>query len=262
MSNERSTADTAPDSDATAQPDATPYDRIARLYDPWSRSVVEDVAFYVAEARKAAGRAGAAPGSPIVELGVGTGRVAIPVAQAGVPVIGVDSSAGMLEVCRQRAEAAGVAALLDLRLGDLRDPPVDERVPLVTCPFRAFLHLADEAERLRALERARELLLPGGLLAFDVFAPAPDDIEDTHGRWIEREPGIWERATWDEDARRLTLDVRGPEGEAELSLTWASAEDWRSLLERAGYAIEACYGWFDRRPYAGGEDSIWLARPG
>ena len=83
-----------------------------------------------------------------------------------------------------------------------------ERVALVMCPFRAYLHLSDDAERLDALRAARGLLVPGGLLAFDVFAPSPEDVEETHGRWIEREPGIWERAHWDEGARRLALDVR------------------------------------------------------
>jgi SAM-dependent methyltransferase len=197
----------------------------------------------------------------VVELGVGTGRIAVPIALAGVPVIGVDTSAGMLAVCRTRAEEAGVADLLDLRIGDFRTPPVRERVPLVICPFRAYLHLPDDdRERLAALEAARELLLPGGLLAFDVFAPSPEDVEETHGRWLEREPGIWERATWDEDARRLTLDVRGPETQTQLNLAWLSVGEWESLLERAGFEVEACYGWFDRRPYDGGEDSIWLAR--
>src|SRR5207247_7917914 len=103
---------------------ATPYDRIAGLYDPWSRSVTEDIPFYVAEAREA--------GGPVVELGVGTGRIAVPTAQAGIRVIGVDDSRGMLDVCRARADRAGVADLLALRLGDLRDPPVSERVRLVT----------------------------------------------------------------------------------------------------------------------------------
>ncbi len=238
------------------------YDRIAGIYDPWSRSVVEDIAFYVAEARKAAGRTGAGPGSPVVELGVGTGRIAVPVAEAGVPVIGVDSSAAMLEICRARAEAAGVASRVDLRIGDLRDPPVGERVPLVLCPFRAYLHLTDGEERLTALRAARDLLLPGGLLAFDVFTPSAADVEETHARWIEREPGIWERADWDESARRLTLGVRGPEPETETTMTlaWISPAEWRELLESAGFAVEACYGWFDRRPYTGGEDTVWLAR--
>ena len=237
------------------------YDRIAPLYDPWSRSVVEDVAFYVAEAKKAAARAGVPPDTPVVELGVGTGRIAVPVAEAGVRLIGVDTSPGMLEVCRARAEAADVADRIDLRLGDFRSPPVTERVALVMCPFRAYLHLPDDdAHRLDALRAARELLVPGGLLAFDVFAPSAEDVEETHGRWIEREPGIWERARWDEDARRLTLDVRSDESETTLDLTWISAADWRRLLGRAGFEVEACYGWFDRRPYEGGEDSIWLAR--
>jgi SAM-dependent methyltransferase len=214
--------------------------------------VVEDIAFYVTEARKARGT--------IVELGVGTGRIAVPTAQAGVRVIGVDSSAAMLEVCRARAEEAGVADLLDLRLGDLRHPPVDEHVPLVTCPFRAFLHLADDEERLEGLGAARELLDDDGRLVFDVFTPSRDDIEETHARWLEREPGIWERADWDEGERRLTLSVRGSEGEGTMTLAWLSVPEWRTLLERAGFRVEACYGWFDRRPYAGGEDSVWIAR--
>ncbi len=230
----------------------TAYDAIARLYDPWSRSVTEDVEFYVDLAREA--------GGPVVELGVGTGRIALPTAAAGIPVIGVDSSPGMLEVCRAEAEAAGVAHLLDLRVGDLREPPVAERVQLVTCPFRAYLHLADDVERLRALRAARELLLPGGLLAFDVFEPGSEDVEETHARWLEREPGIFERADWDTGARTLTLSVRGDSGGTTMVLSWISPLEWRALLERAGFEVEACYGWFDRRPHAGGEDSVWLAR--
>jgi SAM-dependent methyltransferase len=228
------------------------YDAIAELYDPWSRTVTEDVDFYVAEARK--GR------STVVELGIGTGRIAIPVALAGVPVIGVDSSAGMLDVCRRRAQAAGVEHLLDLRLGDLRDPPVSERVRLVISPFRALLHLETDAERRQALAAVLGLLEPGGRFVFDVFAPSAEDVEETHDRWLEREPGIWERARWDLENRVLTLDVRSRESKASMRLAWLPADGWRALLEEAGFAIVACYGWFDLRPYAGGEDSIWLAR--
>ena len=104
------------------------YDEIAAFYDPWSRSVTEDVGLYVDEAL--------ASGGPVVELAVGTGRIAVPIARAEIDVIGVDSSPGMLAVARAAAEAAGVADRIDLRLGDLRDPPVAERVPLVICPFR------------------------------------------------------------------------------------------------------------------------------
>ena len=111
------------------------YDRIARIYDPWSRSVTEDVDLYVEEAL--------ASGGPVVELAVGTGRIAVPIAKAGIGVIGVDQSPRMLSMARDYAEREGVASLVDLRVGDLRDPPVDERVPLVTIPFRSLLHMAD-----------------------------------------------------------------------------------------------------------------------
>jgi SAM-dependent methyltransferase len=228
------------------------YDGIARLYDAWSTGVVEDISFYVDEAL--------ASGGPVVELGVGTGRIAIPIAMAGVHVIGVDSSAGMLEVCAEAARAAGVDERLDLRQGDILRPPVDERVPLVTCPFRAYLHLGSDEERLAALAAARELLLPGGRLVFDVFAPSAEDIEETDGRWIEREPGILERADWDSNAQTLTLSVRGESGESSMTLWWLEPQRWQALLAESGFVVEACYGWFDRRPYEGGEDSVWVAR--
>jgi SAM-dependent methyltransferase len=228
------------------------YDEIARLYDPWSVSVTEDVGFYVSEARRVA--------PPVVELGVGTGRIAVPIAAEGIRVIGVDSSPGMIEVCRERAEMAGVADLIDLRVGDLRAPPVAERVELVVCPFRSFLHLHTDEERLAGLGAARELLVDGGRLIFDVFAPGNDDIAETHGRWLEREPGIFERADWDTGSRTLTLSVRGPNGETTMVLAWLSADEWRELLERAGFEVDALYGWFDRRPFRGGEDQVWIAR--
>jgi len=211
---------------------------------------VEDVAFYLEEARRS--------GGPVVELGVGTGRIAVPLGADGIRVIGVDSSRAMLEVCARRAALAGVT--LDLRVGDLREPPVTERVPLVICPFRSLLHMHTDEDRLGVLGAAYDLLLPGGRFVFDVFTPDADDIAQTQGRWLEREPGIFEHAVWDESARTLTLTVRGDERETTMALAWLSPDEWRGLLEQAGFEIEACYGWFDRTPYRGREDTVWVTR--
>src|SRR5689334_23711198 len=110
----------------------------ARRYEKWSAHMTEDVAFYVGLAREADG--------PLVELAVGNGRVAIPVAQAtGRTVIGIDSSPAMLAHARDAAAAAGVQ--LDLREGDMRDLALDEPAALVYCPFRALLHLPSWADR-------------------------------------------------------------------------------------------------------------------
>jgi SAM-dependent methyltransferase len=228
------------------------YDEIARIYDPWSRSVTEDVEFYVDQAL--------ASGGPVVELAVGTGRIAVPIASAGIRVIGVDASPGMLEIARASAEAAGVADLVDLRLGDLRKPPVSERVPLALCPFRSLLHMETEQEKLRALRAAHDVLEPGGRFVFDVFAPSREDIEETDGRWLEREPGIFERADWDEASRTLSLSVRSGEIGTSFGLHWLSAPEWLRLLDEAELEVEALYGWFDLRPHTDEEDLIFVTR--
>jgi len=226
------------------------YDRIARLYDPWSVSVVEDVSFYLERARRSVG--------PVVELGVGTGRIAVPLAADGIEVIGVDTSEGMLAVARERAELAGVE--VDLRYGDLRDPPVEGPVPIVLAPFRSLLHMETEADRIAAVRAVHRLLEPGGRFVFDVFNPGREDIAETHGRWLEREPGIFERADWNERTRTLILRVRGEGMETELSLAWISVGEWRELLGAEGFVVEGLYGWFDETPWAGHEDAIFVCR--
>src|SRR6266542_4767091 len=132
----------------------------ANRYDEWSAPMTADVAFYVELARNADG--------PLVELAVGNGRVAIPVAQAtGRPVIGIDSSPAMLEQARARAAEAGVE--LDLREGDMRDFALDEPAALIYCPFRALLHLPPWADRRRTFERVAASLRPDGRFAWNVF---------------------------------------------------------------------------------------------
>ena len=231
----------------------TLYDRIAAFYDPWSRSVTEDVGFYVDHAL--------ASGGPVVELAVGTGRIAVPIAEAGISVIGVDSSPEMLAVARTAAAAAGVTERIDLRVGDLREPPVSERVPLVICPFRSLLHMETEDEKLRALRAAHQLLEPDGRFVFDVFSPIPEDIEETDGRWLERESGIFERAEWDEGARTLSLSVRsGDDVATTFGLHWLSAPEWLRILDETDFEVETLYGWFDLRPYDGDEDMVFACR--
>jgi SAM-dependent methyltransferase len=121
-------------------------------YDKWSAQMTADVAFYVELARTADG--------PLVELAIGNGRVAIPVAQAtGRRVIGIDTSPAMLAQARGRAAGAGVD--LDLREGDMRDLALDEPAALIYCPFRALLHLPTWTDRRRTF-RTGSRFAPAG----------------------------------------------------------------------------------------------------
>ena len=136
-------------------------EQFASRYDEWSAGMTEDVSFYVSLAADSHG--------PLVELAVGGGRVAIPVALAtGKTVIGIDSSPAMLAQARTAAAAAGVS--LDLREGDVRDLELDEPAGLIYCPFRALLHLRTWADRRRVFERVADSLRVGGRFAWNAFA--------------------------------------------------------------------------------------------
>jgi SAM-dependent methyltransferase len=229
---------------------ADPYGALGTAYDAWCRSVTEDIGFYVELA--------IASGGPVLEVGVGSGRVAVPVALAGIEVVGVDISDDMLDLAW--AKALPHRAPLRLVHGDMRCLPDLGTFRLVTVPFRALLHLRDDAERLAVLTSLRDRLRPGGTLAFDVFHPDRVDIEETHGRWLEREPGIHERADWRPEERSLTLSVRTRGREAAMELWWAEARTWARLLAQAGFEDVRSYGGFGGAPLRiDSPDSVWVA---
>jgi SAM-dependent methyltransferase len=223
------------------------YKGFAAVYDRWAADRTEDIPFYVDLARDADG--------PVVELAVGTGRVAIPVAQAiGRRVIGIDRSPAMLEKARAAAEEAGVE--LDLRLGDMREFSLEEPAMLVYCPFRSLMHLPTWADKRRAFERVSAALLPGGLFAWDVFCFDFLIAARVDGRHQDKPVPHTVRQVVHESRTDIELDS----GDA-ISLWWATKNEWLGLSDVAGLKVEALYGGFDRRPF--GEESrdfVWVAR--
>jgi ubiquinone/menaquinone biosynthesis C-methylase UbiE len=247
-----------------------PYEGWADVYDVWT-STTDDVGFYTELAREA--------GGPVVELGVGNGRVAIPVALADVEVIGVDVSVSMLSIGRKRAAEAGVAHLITWISDDMRTFALDEPVQLVMFPARGFLHLLTAQDQLAALARAREALAPGGRVVLDAFLPRPEIMAAREG--IRTHKGSWAS----DDGRRCELDeiltydaatqrvyMRGIVDELEgdrvvktrelqTELRWIGRYEMEHLLARAGFVVEALYGWFDRRPlHERSTEMIWIAR--
>ncbi len=227
---------------------ASSYDAFAPIYDAWSAHMTEDVAFYVSLAREADG--------PIIELAVGNGRVAVPVAQAtGKRVIGIDSSPAMLAGARERAAAGGVA--LDLREGDLRDFALDEAAALVYCPFRSLLHLPTWADRRRVFERVAASLEPGGRFAWNAFVFDPRISAANDGVWSEQ-GGVRHRV--DFVAADNRIDVTLESGDR-ISLWWATRSEWEGLIDVAGLKAEALYGGFEREPFdESAREFVWVAR--
>jgi SAM-dependent methyltransferase len=224
-----------------AAPGGEAYEQLGPLYDRWCAGVDHDIAFYVLACEGAAG--------PIIELGAGSGRISVELARHGHRVIALDAAPAMLAQAERRARRYDVAGLLETVVGDLRDPPADlPRSECVIAPFRTFMHLAGDAERLQALTAAASLLTPGGQFVFDVFEPTAADIRVTHDRWIARREGISERPLWDAEERRLALDVRLPGRVVSMTLEWRSAEEWRALCAAAGLDVISAQSGFDGTP--------------
>ena len=207
----------------------------ADRYEEWSADMTADVAFYVRLAREADG--------PLVELAIGNGRVAIPVAHAtGQRVIGIDSSSAMLQQARTRAAAAGVE--LDLREGDMRDLALDETAGLIYCPFRALLHLPTWADRRCTFERVAALLRPGGRFAWNAFAFDHRIAARVDGEHQDEPVPHTIRYAVGENRIDILLD-----GGAKSSLWWATKNEWLGLLDVAGLELEALYGGFAGEPF-------------
>jgi SAM-dependent methyltransferase len=218
-----------------AAPGGEPYERLGPLYDRWCAGVDHDVPFYVLACEGVTG--------PIVELGAGSGRIAVELARHGHRVIALDAAPAMLAQAERRARRYGVA--VEIVLGDLREPPELPPSDRVIAPFRTFMHLTGDDECRRALNAAAGLLAEGGQFVFDVFEPSAADIRATHDRWIARREGISERPLWDAAERRLELEVRLPGRVVSMTLEWRSAAEWRKLCAEAGLEVIAAYAGFE-----------------
>lgn len=219
----------------------------AEDYEEWSAPMRADVDFYVDLASEADG--------PIVELAVGNGRVAIPVAQAtGRRVIGVDTSPAMLEQARQRATAAGVE--LDLREADVRDLELEEPASLIYCPFRSLLHLPTWADRRRTFERVAASLRPTGRFAWNAFAFDHRVATGLDRQHSEQPVPHTIRYVVGDNRIDILLDTG-----ARSSLWWATKNEWLGLIDVAGLEVEALYGDFAREPFTdNSREYVFVAR--
>lgn len=241
------------------------YDAFAQYYDhvPIYRQR-EDVGYFVELARRARG--------PVLEVACGTGRVLLPCARAGVAMVGLDLSEGMLARCREKLarEPAEVQARVELRQADMRDFELDRTFDLITVPFRGFQHLLTVEDQRRALGNIRRHLGDGGRFVLDLFNPSMPFLGDE--RWLKT-PMV-EPAFDLPDGRRavrsyrivkrdyfnqlqdveFTFEVTGPDGvvvrQSDVYPTrYLFRFEAEHLLVREGFAIEALYGGYDRSPY-------------
>ena len=231
----------------------------AAYYTKTYRKRKDDVAFYVGLAERH-GR--------MLEYGVGNGRLALPAAQAGAQVTGVDHSRPMLDDFKRRLAALPklVRSRVTLKRGDMRSLRLGQRFPLVTCPFNAFLHLYERRDVERFLARVREHLAPKGVFVFDVSNPnAHELVRDPNRayfcpRFRYPRTGDMVRYTerFDYDQARQILFVTMeflPQGKEHESWVTPLAhrqfypQELEALLHYNGFSVEEMWGDYKRTKF-------------
>jgi SAM-dependent methyltransferase len=233
--------------------------RDPRYYDHVYRSYRPDVAFYVREAERS--------GGPVLELGVGTGRIAIAIASAEVDLVGVDISAGMLARARERIEKRPlrVRERIELHEGDMRSFELGRRFPLVIAPFNVMQHLYEDEDVRGTLSSVRRHLKSGGVFAFDVLMPDPRALARDPARFYKCRTTIHPKdgkrydyaEAFDYDHARqiqtVTMRFTDPDDAervffSRLSQRQIFPRELRTLLETSGFEILSHDGGYDGEP--------------
>jgi SAM-dependent methyltransferase len=220
-------------------------------------------------------------GGPVLELGAGTGRITLPLAQDGITVHALDADAGMLEalggkLSRQPGEVRERVTIVE---ADMRSFDLPQRFALVIAPFRAFLHNVSDQDQIACLARVRAHLRPGGAFALNVFHPSLEYMSANAGPLtsVWRARGVFDRpdggcivrseaTRYDTVHQRLHSLHRYEEYAADGTLTRTSLHrlelaylypsDIERLLHEAGFASIRIAGGFDDRPFANDTDEL------
>lgn len=250
----------------------------ATFYDYCFTGLEGDVQFFVEEARKAE--------TPVLEIGCGTGRILLPIAQSGVSVVGLDRSSAMLDILRRKLGKldTDTQRRVELVEEDMRAFALGQKFDLITIPYRAFLHLLTSKAQRQALSCIREHLTDNGRLIFNIFDPSHEliaarlgplgsalqkDSEFVHPDTSQRVV-VWFTGQYDPEQQLLDayfifeeLDAGGrtiAKTYSPLTLRYVYRYEMRYLLELCGYRVEALYGDFQRSSFRYGGEQIWVVR--
>ena len=245
------------------------FDPVARLYDAQIPSdedatLADDIRFYLELAQEADG--------PVLELGVGTGRIYLKLLDEGIDADGIDLSEGMLNELRNAAEARNLDP--SVWIEDITEFDPDQQYDLIYAPNRVFNHLSTLEEQCTALQNIRRALAPDGRFVFNTFVPKFNVVTENYGDPQENVVEI------DEDTYRIVLTTylsdeveqvarlhrevyHGDElvAQRDTPLALIPKRQFELLFELAGFDTWEVYGGFDRSPLGSADqEMVWMVR--
>jgi SAM-dependent methyltransferase len=242
------------------------YDPFARYYDADFRDYLDDLPFLREMGRRADG--------PILEPMCGTGRLLLPLAEAGFSLTGLDLSPAMLEIARANLEKAELLDRVTLLQGDLRDAPLPaSSFALAFIAVNSFMHLETVADQLAALTNLRRALARRGLIVIDLFNPDPLELarEDNRlsldreymldGRHVQKFVAIDTDAALQLSRVTYLYDETDAEGRLtrrtmRFAMRWLYRYELEHLLARAGFTLRNLYGSYELEPFGAGSPRL------
>jgi SAM-dependent methyltransferase len=252
------------------------YDPWAPWYDLVQPGLPGEAEFYVYEA--------ALRREPTLELGCGTGRIAIPMAMSGVDVTGLDISPGMLDLCAGKLEyVLPVKGRLRLVEADMRAFRLRRKFGLIVMPYRSLMHCLTPEDQLACFHCVREHLSPGGEFILNLWVAGPAELNLLHdrpqgARLRKIATHVVSRAgatlthyanAWRDDHAQLLHEThrvveKSPSGRVRadermtLTRTWITPREMGHLAARSGFRVKAVHGSFDGEPFgAESTEMIW-----
>jgi SAM-dependent methyltransferase len=248
-----------------------PYDRIAELYDLEHQNYDEDVEFY--------GSFIEAAGDPVLELGCGSGRLLVPIAQAGFRVTGLDRSMAMLNRARQLLEKHTLSDRVQLFEESMTNADAAPGGPfgVAILALNSLMHLTSQDEQRVCLQSTFRALDPRGQLLIDVMNPTPEALRSLdhalshQGSWASKDGGHVDRFTATKVLpasqrieTELWYDTTSRDGSLQrvhsfFEMRYLHLAELELLLDLSGFAEWQVYGSYDLDPFTDHSDRIIVA---
>ena len=193
----------------------------------------------------------------VLELAIGTGRVALPLAARGVTVEGVDASAAMVE--QLRAKPGGES--IPVAIGDMADVPVSGRFQLVYLVFNALFGLLSQPRQAQCFGNVARVLEPGGMFVIECFVPDLarfDRDQRVQARSVTEDSAIIEVSRHDKVQQRVTIQMITLDGQGmhlrPVAIRYSFPAELDLMADRAGLRLAERYAGWDRRPFTSASD--------